>query len=119
MAYHNTPMRLMALEKVMDLSGEKPLGSVYTYTYKSLNPMEALRRAVIALKRDLPDENPVNWKVVEDEQAPEAPLARSGTEDRGEHARDGAGPDSGDTSDASPVDRGPTAEDATGAPEGV
>lgn len=103
----------------MDLSGEKPLGSVYTYTYKSLNPMEALRRAVIALKRDLPDENPVNWKVVEDEQAPEAPLARSGTADRGEHASDGAGSNSGDAPDARPLDRGPTAEDASSAPEGI
>lgn len=77
MAYSSTPLKTVSLEKVRDLSGEAPEGTIYNYTYKSLNATEALRRALLALKRDLPDENPVNWKAVQYELTPEAPLAGS------------------------------------------
>ena len=43
--------------------GGLPLGTEYTYTYKSLTHDEALRRASAALARDYPKENRLHWQV--------------------------------------------------------
>ena len=65
-AFDSAPMRTVSLEKVMDLSGDLPLGSVFNWTYKSsMLPSNALARARQALANTHPDEKPVNWKVVE------------------------------------------------------
>jgi hypothetical protein len=40
------------------------VGTLFTYTYKSLGRNEAVQRASAALIREYPDENRMNWKEI-------------------------------------------------------
>lgn len=70
--FDKAPLKMVSLEKVVDLSGEAPQGAIFNWTYKSeMLESNALARARAALKASKPDENPMNWKMVTSEQAPD------------------------------------------------
>lgn len=54
----------ITLEKVRAGATGLPVGTTYTYTYKSLDHKDAIRRASLAMARDLPGEERLDWRMV-------------------------------------------------------
>jgi hypothetical protein len=52
------------LEKVTNIAGEKEVGERFVWSYTTSNDEVARQRAWRALKRDHPNENPMDWKLV-------------------------------------------------------
>ena len=58
-------MKTIYLEKQSRTDkGLLPYGHIYTWTYKTTDDTNAIRRARAALLRDHPDENELAWKQV-------------------------------------------------------
>lgn len=65
-AFDQTAQKMIVLEKVQDLSGDLPLGSIFRWTYKTpMNEFTVRDRANRALKATHPNENVLGWKVVQ------------------------------------------------------
>lgn len=59
-----SPSKAITLEKATRARpGALGKGSTYDWTYKSLPDLEAIRRARLALARDHPGEDPLNWSL--------------------------------------------------------
>lgn len=59
------PMKTITLERVTgDRTTKPPRGTIFTYTYKSLDQDQALRRATLALEREHPGADRLDWKLI-------------------------------------------------------